>query len=481
LEHVAWWVWPLAICLVYVGIHGYLGIHVLSRKVIFVDLAMAQVAALGATYAYVLGYDPSHPEDTTAVFLFSLSFTILAAAVFAVTRMRHEKVPQEAFIGIVYATATAIAVLVLAKAPHGGEQLQHMLAGNIILVTQDKVIRTAVMYSCVGLFHWIFRRRFFLISLDPERAVAEGVAVRWWDFLFYASFGVVITSSVAVAGVLLVFTYLVVPSTIAVLFAQSVRARITVGWILGVIVSILGLVVSYYADFPPGPSVVSAFAVALAVAGIAHYLFHSPRPGVSLLKLAGGVGGAALLVFGSTFLAKSEEHHAHQGDEFQRLVTVLHEGDEAQKIEAIRHLERMNDPHAVAEFLRLLQAKPSDRITERLAEALARLGNPSAVSALIAAAQADIDGFLKITIAQALLDLRSPEGFRILIEVLASEESEVPRAKAAKILRESTGVGQDYDPKKGAAENREAIAKLKSWWETRGRSLRWHEATRRFE
>jgi len=480
VEQLPWWVWPLAACLVYVGIHGYLGIHVLSRKVIFVDLAMAQVAALGATYAYVLGYDPSHPEDATAVFFFSLSFTILGAAVFAVTRMRHEKVPQEAFIGIVYATATAIAVLVLTKAPHGGEQLHHMLAGQIILVTKEKVIRTAVLYSAVGLFHWIFRRQFFLISLDPERAVAEGLAVRWWDFLFYASFGVVITSSVAVAGVLLVFTYLVVPSTIAVLFAQGIRARIFVGWILGVVVSVVGLVVSYYAEFPPGPAVVSAFAVALALAGIAHYLFHSPRPSASLLKLAGGIGGAALLVFGSTFLAKSEEHLAPPGDELQRLVAVLHGADEGGQIEAIHHLERMKGPQTVKEFVQLLGVTNSDRLKEHLADALENLEDPSAAPALVAAA-AGQDSGLKTRIAKAVLALRNPEGFRLLIEALETGEAQLDRELAAKILRESAGAGQDYDPKKGAAENREAIAKLKSWWEARGRHLRWREATKRFE
>jgi zinc/manganese transport system permease protein len=478
MHDLPWWVLPLAICFVYAGIHGYLGIHVLTRKVIFVDLAMAQVAALGATYALVLGYDPVRPEDATAVFLFSLSFTILAAAVFAFTRMRHEKVPQEAFIGIVYASAAAIAILVLAKSPHGGEQLRYMLAGNILLVTEDKVAGTTILYSIVGLFHWIFRRRFFQITFDPEQAIAEGVRVRWWDFLFYASFGVVITSSVAVAGVLLVFAYLVVPASIAILFAQSVRSRIIVGWSIGVGVSVIGMTASYHGDLPTGPSIVGCFAAVLALAGIGHHLHHSPRLGSSLLKVTGGIAAAALLIWGSTFLARPHGEHVHE-EKFDELIRQLHGSDESQQVEAIHHLEEMKDRHAVGEFVKLLGMTKSDRLKEHLAEALAMFGDASAAPALIAAA-ASADAALKVTIAESVLALRSPEGLRLLIDVLEKGEA-VPRAQAAKILRASAGVGEDYDAAKDAAGNAAAIAKLRSWWETRGRHLRWREPTRRFE
>ncbi|HKS17477.1 MAG TPA: metal ABC transporter permease, partial [Planctomycetota bacterium] len=262
-----WLAWPFALCVVLVGIHGYLGIHVLARKVIFVDLAMAQIAALGATVAFALGYDPAH-GDGAEVFAFSVAFALAGAAVFAFTRMRHEKVPQEAFIGIVYASATAIAILVLAKLPHGGEHLEAMFKGNILYVEWPAVRNTALIYGAVGLFHWIFRRKFFLISFEPERAMAEGVRVRWWDFLFYASFGVVITSSVAVAGVLLVFTYLVVPACVAMLFADGARSRLVLAWIVGVAVTAVGMVASDYGSLPTGPAVVGAFAAVLALAGI---------------------------------------------------------------------------------------------------------------------------------------------------------------------------------------------------------------------
>lgn len=466
MHQLEWVVLPLAICFIHVGIHGYLGIHVLSRKVIFVDLAMAQIAALGATYALVLGYDTAHPEDATPVFLFSLAFTILGAAVFAFTRMRREQVPQEAFIGIVYASAASIAVLILAKSPHGGEQLKYMLEGKILLVSKGTVIATAILYAAVGLFHWIFRRRFFQITFDPEGAIAEGVPVRWWDFLFYATFGVVITSSVAIAGVLLVFTYLVVPASIAILYVQTVRSRILMGWGVGVAVSVIGMTASYYVELPTGPSIVACFAAALALAGIGHYLRRAPRVGPSLVKLAAAVGAVALIVVGSTYLSKPEAEHAHEGDEFQQLVAILHGGDENQQVEAIHHLEEMKDRHVPAEFVKLLGATTSDRLKEHLAEALAKVGDASAVPALTSAAVA-ADPALKLTIAESMLALRSPEGFRLLIDVVETGES-VPRAKAAAVLRKHAG--QDADP-----------AALKSWWETRGKNLRWRESTRRFE
>ncbi|HYE97594.1 MAG TPA: metal ABC transporter permease, partial [Planctomycetota bacterium] len=218
----------LAMCLVLTGIHGYLGIHVLERKVIFVDLAMAQIAALGATWALFLGYDPeTHPG---VVYAFSLGSMLVGAAVFSITRARHEKVPQEALIGIVYATASAIAVLILARSADAGEHLKGMLVGNILLARWGTIGQTAAIYALVGLVHWRFRDRFFKITFEPEAAYASGVNVRLWDFVFYASFGVVITSSVAIAGVLLVFCFLVVPACIAALFAQSRKTRILVAW-----------------------------------------------------------------------------------------------------------------------------------------------------------------------------------------------------------------------------------------------------------
>ena len=250
---------PFAACLVLVGIHAYLGIHVLAREVIFVDLSLAQIAALGTTLAFLAGYSL---ESRTAYF-FSLGATLLGAGVFGLTRMRHGRVSQEAIIGIVYAVSAAAGVLVIDRAPHGAEHLKHMLVGSILWVTWPEVLKTAAIYAVVGIFHWIFRKRFLTISFDEEEAARRAWSIRTWDFLFYASFGFVITSSVPIAGVLLVFAFLIVPAVCATLFADRVGVRLVIGWGIGFVVSALGCSLSYAADLPTGATVVCVFGLVL--------------------------------------------------------------------------------------------------------------------------------------------------------------------------------------------------------------------------
>src|SRR6202049_1532916 len=200
--------WPFVASLILTGIHAYLGVHVVERGVIFVDLALAQIAALGATVAILIGMDP----HGGGAYWLSLAFPFVGAAIFAFARTRRGHIPQEAFIGIAYAVASAAAILAMSKATGETEHLKDMLVGNILAVSWPEVTKTAILYGAVGLFHYFFRRKFLLISMDPHGAEAEGISVRLWDFLFYASFGFVVTSSVAIAGVLLVFCYLIVPS-----------------------------------------------------------------------------------------------------------------------------------------------------------------------------------------------------------------------------------------------------------------------------
>ena len=197
---------PFLACLVLVGIHGYLGLHILARGVIFVDLALAQIAALGAVLALVVGLDHEGP------WAYWFSVTLAGAAMFAFTRTRRQRIPQEAVIGITYAVAAAAGVIALDKAPHGAEELKEMLTGAILWVNAKTVLHSAAVYAVMGIVHWVFRDKFVAISFEPERALAEGISVRFWDFVFYATFGIIITISVPVAGVLLVFTFLIVPA-----------------------------------------------------------------------------------------------------------------------------------------------------------------------------------------------------------------------------------------------------------------------------
>jgi len=246
--------------LILTGIHAYLGVHVVERGVIFVDLSLAQIAALGTTVAYLLGYD----LHSTAAYLCSLSFTFLGAGVFAMTRVHHKtRIPQEAIIGIVYAVAAAVSMLVMSKATQETEHLKHMLVGNILSVSWPEIAKTALLYALVGAFHFIFRHRFLLISMNGEEAERRGWNVRFWDFLFYVSFGVVVTSSVAIAGVLLVFCFLIVPSVAAMLFAERLWTRLAIGWSLGAVVSAAGVMLSFELDLPTGAAIVATFGAAL--------------------------------------------------------------------------------------------------------------------------------------------------------------------------------------------------------------------------
>src|SRR5438552_6790934 len=198
---------PFVASLILTGIHAYLGVHVVERGVIFVDLSLAQIAALGGTVGYLAGYD----LHSTAAYVFSLAFTMLGAAIFAFTRVhRKTRIPQEAIIGIAYAVAAACAVLVMSKATRETEHLKEMLVGNILAVSWPELARTAALYAGIGAFHFVFRERFLTISTHEEEAERRGWNVRFWNFLFYASFGFVVTSSVAIAGVLLVFSFLIV-------------------------------------------------------------------------------------------------------------------------------------------------------------------------------------------------------------------------------------------------------------------------------
>lgn len=268
------WV-PFLMCLVLTGIHAYLGVHVLAREVVFVDIAMAQIAALGATVAFLVGYE----TETWQSYAYALAATIVGSVVLALSRSRRRHVSQEAVIGVVYAVSSAAAVLVADRAAHGAEQVRGMLVGNLLAVGPLEVAKVAGLYALVGVLHWLCRRPFFLISADPDAAYAQGWRVRLWDFVFYASFGVVVASSVRVAGVLLVFSYLIVPALAGVTLGGSVLARLLIGWGFGTLVSVLGMIASAALDLPTGATIVCAFGVILLAFGLGFRYGVIARPG----------------------------------------------------------------------------------------------------------------------------------------------------------------------------------------------------------
>jgi len=276
---------PLVACLVIVAIHSYLGLHVIAREVIFVDLSLAQMAALGSAVAILAGRQP----DSTASFLYALGFTSLGAVLFALTRTEERgRVPQEAFIGIVYVVASAAAILVADRTPRGGEAIKDILVGSLLWVTWPTIARLAAIYAAIGVFHWALRRRFLTISFQPETALANGWSIRWWDFLFYLSFGIVITFSVPIAGVLLVFSFLVVPAAIAFQYTRRQGVLALISWVAGTVASAAGLFVSFRYDLPTGPVVVCMFGLLLLVAFAVQRLTGATVPAVEP-----GVGEAA--------------------------------------------------------------------------------------------------------------------------------------------------------------------------------------------
>ncbi|MEO8196810.1 MAG: metal ABC transporter permease [Thermoanaerobaculia bacterium] len=274
MELLTLWIWPLVALVVLPAMLVYFGLHVVGRGIIFVDLALAQIAALGIATAILLGADPDHG---TLPYILATIFTIAGAALFSLTRFRHPRVPQEAIIGIIYIVSAAAATLVLSRTAAGDEEIKNLLVGNILLVSSGEVLRTIGLFAGVGLFHYLLRRRFHLVSFDLDEAERQGVSVRLWDFLFYATFGLVVTSFVRIAGVYLVFSYLIVPAVCGALLSSRTAVRLAIGWGVALTAGVAGLTLSTEwesMDLPTGPTIVCIFGLLLAASGILAYLQH---------------------------------------------------------------------------------------------------------------------------------------------------------------------------------------------------------------
>jgi len=262
------WLWPLLALILLPGLLVYFGLHVVERGIIFVDLALAQVAALGVCVAIALG---SHPGHDALPYLLSLLFTMLGAALFAWTRFRHPRVPQEAIIGIIYVVAAAAATIVLSRSAEGDEALKSLLVGNVLLVSRTEVLRTFALFVVIAIVHIVLRKRFMLITFREEEAHQRRVSLRGWDFLFYATFGLTVTSFVQIAGVYLVFSYLIVPAVCAALLSADIRTRLAIGWGIALTGGVSGLLLSVnvaFLDLPTGPTIVCCFGALLVATAV---------------------------------------------------------------------------------------------------------------------------------------------------------------------------------------------------------------------
>lgn len=464
LTEVRWMLAPLLACLLLSATLVYMGIHVLARQVIFVDLALAQIAALGATYATVLGYEATHPEDSLTVALFSLAFTFVGAGLFAVARMKRDRVPQEAFIGIVYAAASAAAILILARSPTGGEELRHMLVGDILLVSMPTIVTDAVLFAMVGVIHILFRRRFLAISMDAKAAGASGVNIRAWDLLFYMTFGVLVTRSVAVAGVLLVFSYLIIPAVIAQMWKEGVAARLMLGWVVAIAASVAGILGSFWGDYPTGPMVVMSLASFLIVSGVVYFVVHAPRPARAIGEVAGMVL-FAVIFFGalSRFEKQPESAAAVPVSVADTLLEELNHDGAGQLEAAARLGEITDDPRVLPALADLLERTESEQVVETVVESLGKLGDAEAAPALRDAAARGYDPFLQLSIAEALVVLGDVAGYETALGVLRDDAAGFARFQALELISAHAGEDFGYDPLEPVASNQDALGLIETW------------------
>ncbi len=390
MTDVAWIAAPLAGCFVAVGILGHLGLHVLRRQVIFVDLALAQIAALGATYAFYLGF----PPESLAASGFSLLFCFGGAALFAATRAHESRLPQEAVIGICYVVAAAVAVLLvdLARDPHGAERIRFLLVGSIVWAKWTEVAVAAAVCGAVGAFHFVFRERFEQATADPEALRAAGASLLLWDLLFYAGFGLAITAIVRLIGVLLVFSYLIIPAAAASLFAAGPRARLLATWSIGAVVSVVGLLLGY--ERPPGPVIVACFGVVLAVALMARAVLDAEHRGRRAARIGGGAAALVAAAVALPMLSKpsADEHHDHDHHEHvEEDEAAATSADPLARQDAIDRLTAERSHASTAALLRLLPRETDEELRLRIAVALHHRAAPEGRAALVdLAAEAEV-------------------------------------------------------------------------------------------
>lgn len=439
---------PFVECLILVGIHSYLGIHVLKRRVIFVDLSLAQIAALGTTVGILFGI---HDTESQAALLMAMTFTVGGAAVFALTRIKNDLVPQEAIIGLVYAITAAVAVLVVEKT-HGVEHLVNIMHGRLLWVRWDEVAEAAALYAVLGLVHYVFRKPFLAISEDPEGAFARGMRVRLWDFFFYVTFGLTISMSVKVAGVLLVFVFLVAPAVVAFLVTQDLKKQLLVGWVSGFVVTSAGLSLSWVADMPSGPMVVSLYGVVLALAGLVWFVVRAGDRARALKQVA---VGAVVLVLASglvwqqgRLLAASSLAGQQDTPVFGELGTAPvghHQGDDL--------VSTRDQAHDHADHRPLAEVAPEE---VPATDAASRYRDAETA-------------FDRLEVVREAVATERIQGLRLLYVLLADGETPAfCRSGAVELVRELAGTDFGFDPDLEPLDNLDALDRFQAWMRNGG-------------
>ncbi|MBM4043825.1 MAG: hypothetical protein FJ279_01810, partial [Planctomycetes bacterium] len=375
------------------------------------------------------------------------------------------------------------------RSPHGAEHIKEMLTGQILWVSKGTVALDAVVYALIGLFHFACARQFMAISEGVAAALGKGIRVRLWDFFFYASFGIVVSLSVRVAGVLLVFCFLIVPAVISALFAHRFSMRLVLGWTLGTFVTILGLLFSWAFDFPSGPAVACFFGLALVVSAALR------GADALVLRWAGGqaprafrpVGVTAVLL--ASFLLvfipalthnpleiAPEDHGAHvhftrshargSAEDRHALRAKLRHGSSDEKVLAAKAIETRHIGEAALDLAQQLLVEPNEEVITALAHAMIALGDPCVLAPLKRDVKKDSPLPLRLAAAQVLVGLKDKAGAPMLIEILALEGPEAlkHRQEALQSLRAFAGSDFRYDPSADPQANKAALEKWAEWW-----------------
>ncbi len=477
-------IWPFLASLVVISIHAYLGIHVIERKVIFVDIALAQIAAVGATVAILRGWEPG----TAHTFIYSMGFATLAAAVFAITRTREEHVPQEAIIGLTYAIASAAAILLSALSPHGAEHLAQLVAGNVLFATKEQVKQAALVYAGVGVFHLLCGRRFLLISERPAEAYERKIHVRTWDFLFYLSFAVIITLSVQIVGVLLVFCYLVAPAVFGALFSDRFWPRLAIGWTVSIAVTAIALYFGF--EYTTSPAVMCVFGAALVLGGVVRGILGARDRvlGIAVAALTGAAlvsGGWAVRRFDKPPVDghehEEDEPHMHMeapggtgasvhpiGATLADWRKALHDPDASVRGHAIEDIAKHSDVAAAKDVAALL-ADPKAGVREAAAEALGTLGSAEAIPSLVQALPKQDDEWVTLKVARALARLGAKEGVPALLALAKDGEAKKVREEALAALLLAAG-----------RDDKQVLVEMSDWWKQNGDKLAWDASRKAF-
>lgn len=498
-----WMTKCLVICFIVSGIHAYYGLHVIARKVIFVDLALAQIAALGATYALFIGAEGEMP-----VYVFSIIFTFIGAAIFALTRTRKDRIPHEAIIGVTYVVAGAFAIVMVyliptfnpsnPEAAHGAEHIRDILTGHMLTATPASVLLAAAVYAGLAGFHYALRSRFVVISLDPEKAEAQGIRIGAWDLLFYMTFGVLVSISVRLVGVLLVFSFLVVPAIIAFVLATTLRARIIVGWASGFVVSAIGVVVAFHPPsyggealkLPMGPFIASLFGLVLVAVGLIQFTRTAESWKTVARTYAGlaGIGGVMVALFflggvwGPEDHTHGHEEHARGSHDRDLLIADLYAGDPSERRAAVSGLAPLvaADRDVVAALTRHAERESAADVRRAIYEALAASPTPDVRQFLVQRFDDErTDPALELAIARALDAAGSVDGVRLRIEILAGVSLDVAPEALADLTLLSGGDAFGYDPA-ALLPDEAAVSRWRAWFDSAKDRLVWDRAERRF-